>query len=288
MKRNTCVHLWFKGEDPAKAIDKYTGIFDNSKILYSTSFETPFATTAQSMEFTLGGKIFRAINAQPAFEFNNSFSLCVLCSTREDSDSKWAQLISNGGKEIMPLGKYDFAERYGWLVDEFGLSWQVFFGGKMPFDFEVVPSLLYPKGKTKEALAFYSTIFTDFAVNFVDYLDEEKNNILFSCFNINGSDYFAYDNLSDREFPFNESASIMIECETQEEIDYYWDRLSADPTAGQCGWTKDPFGLSWQILPKFLSEALFDQDAEKYKKLSGAMLEMKKMDLGKLKKAVEK
>ena len=288
IKQNTLVNLWFKGEDLKKAVDKYTKIFDNSKILRSVNFDTPFDTTADCIEFALGGRVFQAINAEPAFEFNNSFSLVVMCPTQKDLNSKWEKLISNGGKVVMPLDKYDFAESYGWLVDEFGLSWQVFLDGKMPFDFEIVPSLLYPKGKAKEALEFYATVFTDFRINFVDYLDEEKNNIIFSCFTINDSDYFTSDNLLGQDLPFNESTSIMIECDTQEEIDYYWDKLSADKDGGQCGWTKDRFGLSWQIIPKYINEVFFDQDKEKYNKILSAMFEMKKIDLEKLKEAAEK
>ncbi len=286
IKQNTFVHLWIKGEDLKKAVDKYTKIFDNSKILRSINFDTPLDTTTGYIEFTLGGRVFRAINGELDVAFNNSFSLVVMCPSQEDLNLKWEQLISNGGKVVMPLGKYDFAECYGWLEDEFGLSWQVFLDGKMPFDFEVVPSLLYPKGKTKEALEFYATVFKDFRINFVDYLDEEKNNIIFSCFTINGSDYFAWDNLSDQEFPFNESTSIMIDCDTQEEIDYYWDKLSADVNAGICGWNKDKFGLSWQICPKYLNDAIFDK--EKYKKIAPAMYKMKKLDLEKLKEPTEK
>ena len=286
-KQNTLVHLWFKGEDLKNAVDKYTKIFENSKILRSINFDTPFDTTADCIEFTLGGRVFQAINAEPAFEFNNSFSFVVMCPSQEDLNTKWTNLISNGGKEIMPLEKTDFAECYGILEDEFGLTWHVFLDGQMHFDFEVVPVMMYPQGKTKEALEFYSTVFKDFAINFVDYLDEEKNNIIFSCFTINGSDYFAWDNLEEVDYPFNESTSIMIECETQEEIDYYWDKLSADKNDGQCGWTKDRFGLSWQIIPKYVNEVFFNQGKEKYNKISSAMLEMKKLDIEKLKQAAE-
>src|ERR1044072_8392303 len=84
-------------------------------------------------------------------------------------------------------------------------------------------------------------------------------------------------------FKFTEAISFMVNCETQEEIDYYWDKLSADPKAEQCGWLKDKYGLSWQIVPTILTEMLQDKDAGKAKRVTRAMLQMKKIDIETLK-----
>jgi predicted 3-demethylubiquinone-9 3-methyltransferase (glyoxalase superfamily) len=78
-----------------------------------------------------------------------------------------------------------------------------------------------------------------------------------------------------------------VECESQEEVDYYWDSLSADPQAEQCGWLKDKFGLSWQIIPAVLGELLSDPDPEKSGRVMDAMLQMKKIDIEGLKQAYE-
>ncbi len=84
---------------------------------------------------------------------------------------------------------------------------------------------------------------------------------------------------------FNESISFVVPCDTQEEIDYYWGKLSADPKAEQCGWLKDKYGLSWQIVPTVLAEMQKDKDKKKVARVTEAFLKMKKFDIEKLKKA---
>ena len=90
-------------------------------------------------------------------------------------------------------------------------------------------------------------------------------------------------------FKFNEAISFQIECETQEEVDYYWNKLGAggDPAAQQCGWVKDKFGLSWQVVPRILSELMTDKDQGKADRAMEAMLQMKKIDIAELKRATE-
>ncbi len=89
-------------------------------------------------------------------------------------------------------------------------------------------------------------------------------------------------------FKFNESISFAVNCETQEEVDRYWEKLSANPKAEQCGWLKDKFGLSWQIVPKQLGELLNDPNPQKSQAVMQAMLQMKKIDIAKLQEAYDK
>jgi len=86
---------------------------------------------------------------------------------------------------------------------------------------------------------------------------------------------------------FNESISFVVNCETQEEVDYYWGKLSADPKAEQCGWLKDKYGLSWQIVPSILAKLQKDKDPQKVARVTEAFLKMKKFDIQQLKKAYE-
>ena len=86
-------------------------------------------------------------------------------------------------------------------------------------------------------------------------------------------------------FKFNESISFMVYCDTQEEIDYYWEKLSAVPEAEQCGWLKDNYGLSWQIVPAVMEEIIRDKDEKKIARVTEAFLKMKKFDIAELKKA---
>jgi predicted 3-demethylubiquinone-9 3-methyltransferase (glyoxalase superfamily) len=88
-------------------------------------------------------------------------------------------------------------------------------------------------------------------------------------------------------FKFNEAISFQVFCETQQEVDYYWDKLSegGDEKAQQCGWLKDKYGLSWQVVPRVLAEMLTDSDSEKSGRVMKAMLQMKKLDIDQLKRA---
>ncbi|HEX3044938.1 MAG TPA: VOC family protein [Bacillota bacterium] len=104
-------------------------------------------------------------------------------------------------------------------------------------------------------------------------------------FEIEGQPYVALNGGS--QFKFNESISFSVDCETQEEIDYYWEKLSegGDPNAQQCGWLKDKFGVSWQIVPTELSALISDPDREKSERVLKAMFPMKKLDINVLKQA---
>ncbi len=95
------------------------------------------------------------------------------------------------------------------------------------------------------------------------------------------------DSARGHNFAFIEAISFMVLCETQKEIDYYWEKLSADPKAEQCGWLKDKYGLSWQIVPNLMDEMLNNNDTKKIARVTEAFLQMKKLDIAKLKKAYE-
>jgi predicted 3-demethylubiquinone-9 3-methyltransferase (glyoxalase superfamily) len=95
------------------------------------------------------------------------------------------------------------------------------------------------------------------------------------------------DSARGHNFAFNEAISFIVHCETQKEIDYYWGKLSADPNAEQCGWLKDKYGLSWQIVPNLMEEMLKDNDKRKIARVTEAFLQMKRFDIAKLKKTYE-
>ena len=95
------------------------------------------------------------------------------------------------------------------------------------------------------------------------------------------------DSAREHNFNFNEAVSLMVPCETQKEIDYFWEKLSADPKAEQCGWLKDKYGLSWQITPTILNELLGGKDQESSARVTQAFLKMKKFDIEGLKRAYE-
>ena len=100
-------------------------------------------------------------------------------------------------------------------------------------------------------------------------------------------DFAAMDSAREHNFAFNEAISFMVHCNTQKEIDYYWEKLSAYPEAEQCGWLKDKYGLSWQIVPNIMDEMLKVNDEKKIARVTEAFLQMKKLDIAKLKEAYD-
>ncbi len=116
--------------------------------------------------------------------------------------------------------------------------------------------------------------------------EEMEGKVITGEFMLDGQKFMCLD--GGPVFKFNESVSFYVECEDQNEVDYFWEKLSAVPESEQCGWCKDKFGLSWQIIPKRLGELLSDPDKEKSHRVANAMLAMHKIDVAKLEEAAEK
>ena len=116
---------------------------------------------------------------------------------------------------------------------------------------------------------------------------DKAGTVKHAAFTLEGRDFAAMDSAHEHNFTFNEAISFLVRCDTQEEIDYFWGKLSADPEAEQCGWLKDKYGLSWQVVPTVMDEMLKDKDEKKMARVTEAFLKMKKFDIAKLKKAYE-
>jgi predicted 3-demethylubiquinone-9 3-methyltransferase (glyoxalase superfamily) len=193
----------------------------------------------------------------------------------------------------MEIGSYPFSERYGWIADKFGLSWQIMFMGEHGIRQRIVPTLMFIGdvwGKAEEAVRFYTSLFPASSVGDIlrygmDEPPDEEGTVKHAEFTFEGQEFAAMDSAYDHRFAFNEAISFMVHCDTQEEIDFYWNKLSADPQAEQCRWLKDRYGLSWQIVPSVMTEMLADTDAEKVRRVTEAFLKMKKFDIQELKDA---
>lgn len=110
---------------------------------------------------------------------------------------------------------------------------------------------------------------------------------MFTDFMLENQWFAAMDSAHEHNFAFNEAISFIVYCDTQEEIDYYWNKLSAVPEAEQCGWLKDKYGLSWQIVPAVMDKMMQDQDPERLARVTQAFLKMKKFNLPALQRAYE-
>ncbi|AGB49609.1 hypothetical protein Metho_1398 [Methanomethylovorans hollandica DSM 15978] len=286
-------HLWFDKE-AADAAKFYTSVFRDSKIIDTTQIHGTPSGTAEMVTIELAGQEFMLISAGPFFKFTPAISFLIACSTTEEVDTLWEQL-SKGGTELMPLDAYPFSERYVWLADRYGLSWQIMHMGNNKITQKIIPTLMFTGdvcGKAEEAINTYSTVFSNANIGYIlrysggDGPDKEGT-IQHAGFILEGQEFAAMDSAYEHNFTFNEAISFIVYCDTQEEIDHYWGKLSAVPASEQCGWLKDKFGLSWQIVPIIMKEMMREKDPEKLAQVTAAFLKMKKFDIAELKKAYE-
>ncbi len=293
--------LWFDNQ-AEEAVNLYISIVRNSKIVNVARYGEAGAQasgmpegTVLTITFQLDGEEFMALNGGPAFRFTPTVSFLVACKTKEEVDALWGKL-SEGGSALMELGAYPFSDKYGWVQDRYGLSWQVMFMGDREIKQKRTPTLMFVGnvcGKAEEAINFYASVLHNAKVG--DILrygkgeePDREGTIKHAAFTLEGQEFAAMDSARVHNFTFNEAISFMVYCETQEEIDYYWGRLSSDPGAEQCGWLKDKYGVSWQIVPAVLDEMMLDKDAERSNRVMKALLQMKKIDIAELKRAYER
>jgi predicted 3-demethylubiquinone-9 3-methyltransferase (glyoxalase superfamily) len=291
MKEKITPHLWFDKE-AKEAAKFYTSVFKNSKIKDTSTIRNTPSGDTDIVSIELFGQEFTLISAGPLFKFNPSISFLVACRTRDDVDKLWKEL-SKGGKALMDLGAYPFSERYGWIQDKYGLSWQLTFLGDRPIKQRIIPTLMFVGkvvGKAEEAINFYVSVFHNAKVgDILRYSKGEEpdaeGTIKHASFTLEGQEFAGMDSAREHDFAFNEAISLIVHCDTQEEIDYYWEKLSADPKAEQCGWLKDKYGLSWQIVPNIMDKMMKDKDEKRKTRVTEAFLKMKKFDITALKKA---
>jgi predicted 3-demethylubiquinone-9 3-methyltransferase (glyoxalase superfamily) len=290
--RKITPHIWFDKE-AVEAANLYASIFPNSRVGdVNTLHDTP-SGDSDIIAFELMGQPFQAISAGPYFRPNPSISFSATFTNVTDVDAAWARL-ADGGQVLMPLDAYPFNAHYGWVQDRFGVSWQLAVASPLMANAPTLtPSLLFIGdnfGKAAEAIHFYTALFANAQVGQIlrnehDPAPEHRSTIMFADFVLADQRFTISENSYAHEFAFNEAISFMVKCDSQEEIDHLWRQLSADPTAEQCGWLKDKYGLSWQITPAALDAMLRDGSPAQIERVTQAFLSMKKFDLAALQQA---
>jgi predicted 3-demethylubiquinone-9 3-methyltransferase (glyoxalase superfamily) len=281
-------HLWFDRQ-AKEAAEFYVSFFDDSRISSIVTISGTPSGDAELVSFQIMGYAFMAISAGPYFRINPSISFHAKCRTHGEVDGLWDKL-SEGGTVLMELGEYPFSKRYGWIQDKFGVSWQVIHT-EGDFKQRITPALMFVGdvcGRAEEALGFYVSVFRDASAQVLArYGDGEEpdkpGTVKYALFTLEGQEFGAMDSGWTHDFGFNEAVSLIINCRDQQEIDYFWDRLSAVPEAEQCGWVKDKFGVSWQIVPANMAELLGRNPA----RTTPVMLKMKKIIIADLERAGE-
>ncbi len=280
-------NLWFNG-NAGEAVKFYTSIFPDSIIKnvakYPNNqeegladFQTNMAGEVLTIDFELAGYGFAAINAGPEFKPTAASSFMVnFDPSRDDNahqhmDEIWYKLM-DGGEALMPLDKYDFSEHYGWVKDKYGFSWQLILtnpdGEERP---HIIPSFMFGgsvQNKAGEAIDFYTSVFKN-SKKGVSYPYGQAMGpatpeaLMFADFMIEDQWFTANDSGVEQDFTFTEAVSYAVVCDNQEEIDLYWQQLSNNPENEQCGWCKDKYGVSWQIVPNNMNDLMKKPDAYK-------------------------
>ncbi len=279
--------LWYNG-NVEEAVNYYTSAFRNSKIGMMQKMDPNGKVFTATFE--LEGQTIMALDGGPLYQFTPAVSLFVNTDTEEYTDHLW-RIFSEGGNVLMPYMKYPFSQKFGWVVDKFGLSWQFNFTGSAP---KVSPCLMFAnevKGRAEEAINFYSSIFEPSETKLVARYEPGEmgveGTIKHAAFSLAGLEYKCMDSHIDNPFKFTPAFSFFIDCEDQAEVDDKWARLTDGGGESRCGWIWDKFGVSWQVIPKDLMRLMYSKDKVRSQRVMQAMLKMDKIIVADLQKAYD-
>jgi predicted 3-demethylubiquinone-9 3-methyltransferase (glyoxalase superfamily) len=282
-------HLWFDKE-ASEAVSFYISVFPDSKIITRTRIENTPSGNVEILTFELRRQKFMAISAGPLFRFNQAISFFVYCGSDTEIESVYKKLSKNGSV-LMPLEKYEWSRKYAWVRDKYGLSWQLEVDDVNDTR-KILPSLLFVNEKAsrvKEAVNFYTSVFPKSGVIMESPYDKTsgmpEGSLLFAQFSLSGFLFNSMSSTLRHDYDFNESVSFMVYCHSQEEIDYFWEKLTEGGEEQQCGWLKDKFGVAWQIVPAEMDEMMSTANKEQSARVTSEMLKMVKLDIKVLRKA---
>ncbi|MFO7824884.1 MAG: VOC family protein [Cyclobacterium sp.] len=290
--------LWFD-QEAEEAVSFYSEIFGNGTIHHVSRYGEEGAEhhkkppgSAMAVSFSMHGQEFLALNGGPMYRHSPGISFYVTCENLEEADKVW-KALAEGGNILMPCDQYPWSEKYGWLNDRYGVSWQISLGKLSDVKQKFVPSLMFVGskfGKVGDAIDFYLGIFKPSSLEGISRYTEqdpdETGKVKHAQFYLQGNTFMMMESSLAHQFDISPAVSFIITCDKQEEIDYYWDKLTqGEGNAVQCGWLYDQFGISWQVVPRMLTEGM--KNPEKARKLTAAFMPMKKLDIGVLEKALE-
>ncbi|WP_205702853.1 VOC family protein [Botryobacter ruber] len=268
--------LWFDGT-AREAAELYLSAFPNGKL----TSDTPLVVT-----FELAGQKFMGLNGGPMFTPNPSISFNIHFESSGELESAWEKL-SAGGQVLMPLDAYPWSKQYGWVQDKFGISWQLSLANPEQDGAPCSTSLMFTgaqAGKAEEAIRFYTGLFEPAYIGAIMRYEagepDVEGTVKYAQFTLGQQVFTAMDSSYAHAFNFNEGISLVISCDTQAEIDYYWSKLTEGGQESQCGWLKDRYGVSWQVVPAVLGQLM--SDPEKAPRVTQAFMQMTKLDMQQL------
>ena len=274
MKENITPCLWYNGQ-AQEAAALYCSVFTDAKITAQSPIVTAINVSGHSITLLDGG---------PMYKPNPSISFFYICEKEDELNKIW-NAFSKEGTVLMPLDKYPWSEKYGWINDKFGISWQIALGNISDVGQKITPCLMFTGkqyGRADEAIAHYSSIFKNVKVDGIlrygaNELPDQEGKVKHAQFALNDQKFMIMESAAPHNFTFTEGISLTIHCETQKEIDYYWEKLTESGAESMCGWLKDKFGVSWQIVPNILNKIM--SDPAKAGKAAQAFMSMRKLNI---------
>jgi predicted 3-demethylubiquinone-9 3-methyltransferase (glyoxalase superfamily) len=274
MKKQITPCLWFDNQ-AKKAAALYCSVFEKSKI----TTQSPIVT-----EIEVSGQKFILLDGGPMYHPTPSISFYYICENVQEIEHIW-DAFSKDGSIMMPLDKYPWCEKFGWVTDKFGISWQLALGKLSDVGQKITPCLLFTGkqyGRVDEAIELYSTIFENLKVDEIlrygaNKLPNKEGKVKHAQIDVDGQKLMLMESAAEHNFSFTEGVSLTLYCETQEEIDYYWEKFTESGEESRCGWLKDKFGVSWQIIPTILGKIM--SDPAKAGKAAQAFMSMRKLNI---------
>ena len=291
----TC--LWSSANNALEMAELYASAFSPSKITTQWIYDAPNEHLPGSkkgdimiVEFELMGVPFATLNGGPYFHINPSISFFVSSSDKEEISKIWEKL-SAWGKSLMALGVYPWSEWYGWVEDQYGASWQLFYS-EAPMAQRIAPCLSFTQekvGKAEEAIEYYTSVFANSGTNMIARYEKweggAEGKIKHAQFHIGDFVMSAMDAVGPHTFDFSCAVSFMVPCANEKELEYYYEKLSAVKEAEMCGWVTDKYWVSWQRIPANFTEYMKNGESEKKSKLMKALMEMRRLTWDGIEKA---
>lgn len=283
--------LWFERDMPS-VIAYYQSLFPGTLVKAGGELSDTPSGAVQMASIEIYGFTLDLMTAGPYLPFNATVSFLISCTSVEEVNDLASRLTE--GMVMMELGTYPFAERYTWVTDRYGVSWQLMYSTTMTPTQKVTPTLMFSNdacGRATEAADFYTSIFHNAKLNYLQKYEpgesgNEKAMVKHAGLTLENVNIALMDNgTTPASFTFAQAISFVVTCVTQEEIDYYWEKLTDGGKEVQCGWLSDKFGFPWQIVPTAMSRMLSTGTPEQIARVTKAFLPMKKFDLATLERA---
>jgi predicted 3-demethylubiquinone-9 3-methyltransferase (glyoxalase superfamily) len=274
MTRKITPCLWYNAQ-AKEAASLYCAAFSNAKITAQSPIVTEINVAGQSITLLDGG---------PTYKPNASISFYYNCESEDEFNRVW-NAFTKEGTIFIAAAKYPWSEKYGWVSDKFGVSWQVGIMKQGQVLEKIIPCFMFTGdqyGNAEKAIAHYTTIFENAKVDSIqrygsNELPDAEGKIKHAEILINNQRFMLLESAQSHGVEFSEGISFTIQCETQQQIDYYWEKLTESGEESMCGWLKDKFGVSWQIIPTILGKLM--SDPAKAGKAAQAFMSMRKLNI---------